>query len=171
MKLSNVIEAAVEQAALDQDKAMEIAEASLTGEHRAELQRRGLAAEISKQLHRRRHAMHATATKNRERAEAYEAATQRGLTQGAAGIRAIVQDWFAYPLPGGLFLGDADIDALKVAIEMYRAQAAYNTARADFLGSVASRLKSGKTVRESMKSDDIEQIAQGAGVVRVEVAV
>lgn len=166
MKLGNLIGAAVEQSGLDLDKAIAIAEAGLTKEHRAALQRRGLVEEISRELHRRRHEMHATAIKNRERAETYAMGTQRGLTQCAEGIRLIAQDWFGYPLPGGLYLGDADSEALSAAIEMYRQQAASNTARAEFLSVVASRLKKGKTVKQSMKSDDIEQIAQGAGVVQ-----
>lgn len=170
MKLVNLIEFAVTESGLDLDRAVEIAQSSWTEDHRRELQVRGLSAEISRELHRRRHAMHANATKNKERAEAYEVARQRGLAAGAEGMRLITQDWFAYPLPGGIFLGDADKEALTVAIEMYRAQAAYNTARADFLSSIAARVKKGKTVKQSMKSDDIEQIAQGAGVARVEVA-
>jgi len=170
MKLSNLIDTAVEQSGLDLDRAIEIAEAGLTPEHCATLQRRGLVHEISKELHRRRHEMHATAIKNRERSEGYALATKRGLADGAAGIRLIAQDWFGYPLPGGLYLGDADSEALSAAIDMYRQQAAYNTARADFLTSIAARLKKGKTVKQSMKSDDIEQIAQGAGVLREEVA-
>jgi hypothetical protein len=166
MKLHNLIDAAVEESNLDTDRAVKIAEAGLTAEHQAELARLGLMTAINRSIHQKRHAMHQTALKNRDRAETYELARQKGLEGMRAGMRQIVQDWYSYPLPGGLYLGDANHEALTAAIEMYQAQARYNAARADFLFAIDARLKRNKTVRQSMASEDIEQIAQGAGIER-----